>query len=156
LPPYLADPDHIPPPSCSTQEHRWAIGQSSQGREAALLLAKKSLLSQINSTIRIEAETFSRDISVNGKNTSEFRQVERVLEKIDFAHADLIRVAEAPATIGGQTYVAVCLPRAEGIARLDADLAPEVKRFEAWHSAAQRALDPRDAPVFVSAFANWA
>ena len=154
LPSYLADPDHNPPASCSAQDHRWAVGQSSQGREAALLSAKKNLLSQINSTIRIEAETFSRDISVNGKNTSEFRQVERVLEKIDFAHADLIRVAEAPRTIGGQMYVAVCLPRAEAIARLEDDLAPEVKRFDAWYRAAKQALDPRDPPAFVAAFNN--
>jgi len=154
LPAYLADPDHVPPPSCPARDFRWAIGQSSQGREAALLLAKKNLLSQINSVIHIQAEDFSRQISVNGKDVSEFREVVRVLGKIDFAHGDLIQVAEAPAKFGAQTYMAVCLPRASAIARLEGDLAPEVQRFDVWHRSAEGALQRRERPAFVAALNN--
>lgn len=154
LPAYFADPVHVAPPSCPDESHVRGIGQSPQGREAAAHLAKKDLLSKINSTIQVQAESFSRDVFINGKTTSEFRQAATLLEKIEFTHADLIRDAETPFTADGQTHIALCLSRAEAISRLEADLAPEVTRFETWFEAANRAFDGRDPPALVKAFKN--
>ena len=78
------------------------------------------------------------------------------MEKLDFAHADLITAEGAPAVYGSETYVVACMPRSTAIARLEADLAPALKRFDAWYAPAQDALDRGDRPAFVAALANLA
>ncbi|MGB8298704.1 MAG: hypothetical protein WCG85_25030 [Polyangia bacterium] len=154
LPPHLTDPDHSPPPSCPSDTHLSAVGVSSQGREAALANAKRNLLTRLGNSIHVEAESFSRLVSVDGQQSAEYRDVQHVLERVDFAHSDLIQIAGAPQCRGDETYVVVCMPRAEAIARLEEDLAPEVKRFDSWDKTAQDAQGRTDRPAFVAALAN--
>jgi hypothetical protein len=127
---------------------------AAEGREAALAHAKRNLLTKLGNTIHIEAESFSRLVNANGRDSSEYRDVQRVLEKVDFAHSDLIEVAGAPVRRGTETYVAVCMQRQQAVARLEGDLAPEVKRFETWDKAAQEAQEHADRPAFVAALGN--
>jgi len=154
LPAYFADPDHNPPPSCPGHSHLSAVGIAPEGREAALAHAKRNLLTKLGNTIHIEAKSFSRLVNVNGHDSSEYIDVQRVVEKVDFAHSDLIEVAGTPFRQGNETYVAVCMQREQAIARLEDDLAPEVKRFETWDKAAQEAQEHADRPAFVAALGN--
>ena len=154
LPPHLTDPDHNPPPSCPGSSHLSAVGTSTQGREDALAHAKRNLLTKLGNSIHVEAESFSRLVSVDGQQSAEYRDVQRVLEKVDFAHSDLIEIVDAPQRQGNQTYVVACLPRGPAIARLEHDLDTEVKRFDAWDKTAQEAQSRADRPAFVAALGN--
>jgi hypothetical protein len=154
LPPHLTDPDHNPPPSCPGQSHLSAVGVSTEGREAALAHAKRNLLTKLGNSIHVEAESFSRLVSVDGQQSAECRDVQRVLEKVDFAHPDLIEIVGAPSRQGNETYVVACLPRGPAIARLESDLDTEVKRFDTWDKTAQEAHNRADRPAFVAALGN--
>jgi len=154
LPSYLADPDRNPPPSCPASTHLSAVGISTQGREDALAHAKRNLLTKLGNTIHIEAESFSRLVNVHGRDSAEYRDVQRVLERVDFAHSDLIVVVGAPIRNRDETYVLVCMPRGRTIARLENDLGAEMKRFDTWDRTAQEALDRADRPAFVAALSN--
>jgi hypothetical protein len=154
LPAHLSDPDHNPPPSCPSSSHLSAVGASTQGREDALAHAKRNLLTMLGNSIHVEAESFSRLVSVDGQQSAEYRDVQRVLEKVDFRHPDLIEIVDAPQRQGDETYVVACLPRAPAIARLESDLDVEVKRFDTWDKTAQDAQNRGDRPAFVAALAN--
>ena len=154
LPAHLSDPDHNPPPSCPSSSHLSAVGASTQGREDALAHAKRNLLTKLGNSIHVEAESFSRLVSVDGQQSAEYRDVQRVLEKVDFPHSDLIAIVDAPQRQGAETYVVACLPRGPAIARLASDLDTEVKRFDTWDKTAQEAQDRGDRPAFVAALGN--
>ena len=53
-----------------------------------------------------------------------------------------------------ETYVLVCMPRGQTIARLENNLGAEMKRFDTWDRTAQEALDRADRPAFVAALSN--
>jgi hypothetical protein len=154
LPSYLADPDRNPPPACPASTHLSAVGISTQGRDDALAHAKRNLLTKLGNTIHVEAESFSRLVNAHGRDSAEYRDVQRVLERVDFAHSDLIVVAGPPIHNRDETYVLVCMPRGQSIARLENDLGVEVKRFDTWDKTAQEALDHADRPAFVAALTN--
>jgi hypothetical protein len=154
LPAHLSDPDHNPPPSCPGSSHLSAVGASTQGREDALAHAKRNLLTKLGNSIHVEAESFSRLVSVDGQQSAEYRDVQRVLEKVDFRHSDLIEIVDAPQRQGNETYVVACLPRGPAIARLESDLDTEVKRFDTWDKTAQEAQARGDRPAFVTALVN--
>jgi hypothetical protein len=154
LPAHLSDPDHNPPPSCPVSSHLSAVGASTEGREDALAHAKRNLLTKLGNSIHVEAESFSRLVSVDGQQSAEYRDVQRVLEKVDFAHSDLIEIVDAPQRQGNETYVVACLPRGPAIARLQSDLDTEVKRFDVWDQTAQEAQNRADRPAFVAALGN--
>jgi len=67
------------------------------------------------------------------------RDVQRVLEKVDFRHSDLIEIVDAPQRQGNETYVVRACREAPAIARLESDLETEVKRFDTWDKTAQEA-----------------
>ncbi len=154
LPPHLTDPDHHPPPSCPSYSHLSAVGTSTEGYEAALAHAKRNLLTKLGNTIHVEAESFSRLVSVDGREAAEYRDVQRVLEKVDFAHSDLVAIVDAAQHWGDRIYVVACLPRGPTIARLEGDLDTEVKRFDTWDKAGQEAQNRADRPAFVAALGN--
>lgn len=151
LPAHLADPDHNPPPWCPSSSHLSAVGASTQGREDALAHAKRNLLTKLGNSIHVEAESFSRLVSVDGQQSAEYRDVQRVLEKVDFAHPELIEIAGAAEHWGKEIYVVACLGRGPTIGRLESDLDAEVKRFDTWDEAAQEAQARGDRPAFVAA-----
>jgi hypothetical protein len=130
------------------------VGTSTQGREDALAHAKRNLLSKLGNSIHVEAESFSRLVSVDGQQSAEYRDVQRVLEKVDFPHSDLIQIVDAPQRQGDETYVVACLARGPAIARLESDLDTEVKRFDTWDKTAQEAQNRGDRPAFVAALGN--
>jgi hypothetical protein len=47
--------------------------------------AKKGLLTKLGNTIHAEVESFSRMASNNGAESDEFREIARLLERVDFA-----------------------------------------------------------------------
>jgi hypothetical protein len=154
LPPQLTDPEHNPPPACPGHSHLSAVGASAEGYEAALAHAKRNLLTKLGNSIHVEAESFSRLVSVDGQQSAEYRDMQRVLEKVDFAHSDLIEIPGAAQHWGNELYVVACLARGPAIARLQKDLDTEVKRFDTWDKTAQEAQSRADRPAFVAALGN--
>jgi hypothetical protein len=154
LPPHLSDPDHSAPPACPRDTHLSAVGQSKQGREAAVASAKKNLLTKLGNSIHVEVESFSRLASKNGAESSEFREIARVLEHVDFAHSDLIEIAGSPARDNGETYVVACMRRDLAREALERDLGVEVKAFDTWDNAATEAQARSDRPAFVAALGH--
>jgi hypothetical protein len=146
----LTDPDHASPPACPRESHLSAVGVSSDGHDAAVERAKRNLLTKLGNSIHIEAESFSRLVSVNGQQAAEYRDVQRVLEKVDFAHSDLIQIV-GNTTRGAESYVVACLPRREAVARLEEDLGAAVTRFRVWDKTAWEAQSRQDRPTFVTA-----
>jgi hypothetical protein len=132
------------------------VGASKEGYEAALANAKRNLLTKLGNNIHIEAESFSRLVSTNGQDSAEYRDVQRVLEKVDFAHPDLIQIVGSAQRWGNELYLVACLARGPAIARLESDLDPEVKRFDTWADTAQEAQARGDRPAFVAALHNVA
>ena len=151
LPPHLADPDRNAPPACPRNTHLSAVGQSKQGRDAAVASAKKNLLTKLGNTIHVEVESFSRLVGRNGAESAEYREIARVLERVDFAHSELIEISGGPALEGGETYVVACMRRDLAAEALERDLDVEVKQFDAWDKTAVGARTRGDRPAFVAA-----
>jgi len=61
---------------------RWTL---SIPNDAAVANAKKGLLTKLGNTIHVEVESFSRMASNNGAESDEFREIARLLERVDFA-----------------------------------------------------------------------
>lgn len=154
LPPHLADPDRNPPPGCPRDTHLSAVGQSSQGRDAAVASAKKNLLTKLGNTIHVEVESFSRLVGGNGKESAEYREIARVLERVDFAHSELIEISGGPAHQDGETYAVACMRRDLAAEALQRDLDAEVKQFDTWDKAAAEARARADRPAFVAALGH--
>lgn len=129
------------------------MGISNEGYDAAVERAKRNLLTKLGNSIHIEAESFSRLVSVNGRQAAEYRDVQRVLEKVDFAHSDLIQIIGSSKR-GAETYVVACLPRREAVSRLEEDLGAAVTRFGVWDKTAWEAQGRADRPTFVTAINN--
>jgi hypothetical protein len=154
LPPYLADPDRNAPPACPRDTHLSAVGQSKQGREAAVASAKKSLLTKLGNTIHVEVESFSRLVGGTRGESAEYREIARVLERVDFAHSELIEMSGGPALDGGETYVVACMRRDLAVQALERDLDVEVNQFDTWDRTAVGARTRGDRPAFVAAMAR--
>jgi len=154
LPPHLADPDRNPPPACPRTTHLSAVGQSKQGREAAVASAKKNLLTKLGNTIHVEVESFSRLVGGSRGESAEFREMARVLERVDFAHSELIEISGGPAVEGGETYVVACMRRDLAVEALERDLAVEVNQFDTWDKTATDARARGDRPAFVAALGS--
>ena len=116
------------------------MGTSTQGREDALAHAKRNLLTKLGNSIHVEAESFSRLVSVDGQQSAEYRDVQRVLEKVDFApfRSDRDR-GRSPTP--GQRNLCGRVPAAgpQPLPGWKSDLDTEVKRFDAWDKTAQEA-----------------
>jgi hypothetical protein len=154
LPPYLAAPDRNPPPACPRNTHLSAVGQSKQGRDAAVASAKKNLLTKLGNTIHVEVESFSKLVGGSRGESAEFREMARVLERVDFAHSELIEITGGPAVEGGETYVVACMRRDLAVEALERDLAVEVKQFDTWDKTATDARARGDRPAFVAALGS--
>jgi hypothetical protein len=154
LPPHLADPDRNPPPACPRATHLSAVGQSKQGRDAAVASAKKNLLTKVGNTIHVEVESFSKLVGGSRGESAEFREMARVLERVDFAHSELIEITGGPAVEGGETYVVACMRRDLAVEALERDLAVEVKQFDTWDKTATDARARGDRPAFVAALGS--
>jgi hypothetical protein len=116
--------------------------------------AKKGLLTKLGNTIHVEVESFSRMASNNGVESDEFREIARLLERVDFAHAELIEISGSPTHENGETYVVACMRRDLARAALERDLAVEVKKFDTWDKAATEAQARGDRPTFVTALGH--
>ena len=82
-----------------------------------------------------------RLVAGNGAESAEYREFARVLERVDFAHSELIEISGGPAIEGGETYVVACMRRDLAVEALERDLDVEVKQFDAWDKTAG-ARDP--------------
>jgi hypothetical protein len=116
--------------------------------------AKKGLLTKLGNTIDVEVESFSRMASKNGVQSDEFREVARLLERVDFAHSELIEISGSPARENGETYVVACMRRDRARDALERDLGAEVKEFDTWDRAATEAQARGDRPAFVAALGH--
>jgi hypothetical protein len=130
------------------------VGQSKQGRDAAVASAKKNLLTKLGNSIHVEVESFSRLVGGTGGESAEYREIARVLERVDFAHSELIEISGGPSVEGGDTYVVACMRRNLAVEALERDLAVEVKQFDTWDKTATDAHTRGDRPAFVAALAS--
>jgi hypothetical protein len=154
LPPHFSDPDRNPPPGCPRHTHLSAVGQSSQGRDAAVASAKKNLLTKLSHTIHVHVESLSQLVGGNGKESAEYREIARVLEQVDFSHAELIETSGSPAGRNGETYAVACMRRDLAVQALQRDLDVEVNQFDTWDKAATQAQGRGDRPAFVAALGH--
>jgi len=115
--------------------------------------AKKNLLTKLGNTIHVEVESFSKLVGGSRGESAEFREMAKVLERVDFAHSELIEVS-GPAVEGGETYVVACMRRDLAVEALERDLAVEVKQFDTWDKTATDARARGDRPAFVAALGS--
>ena len=141
-------------PACPAETHLSAVGESSQGRDAAVTTAKKNLLTQLGNTIHIQAESFSQLVNSNGKDSAEYRDVGRVLQNVDFSHAELIEIRDGAPRRNGQAVAVACMSRDAAVQALERDLTMEGGRFDSWDRTASEAQARGDRPAFVAALGN--
>ena len=113
--------------------------------------AKQNLLTKLGNTIHVQVESLSNLVGGTGKESAEYREIARVLQQVDFSHAELIETSGSPANQNGETYAVACMRRDLAIQALQRDLDAEVNQFDTWDKAATQAQSRGDRPAFVAA-----
>lgn len=153
LPAYLLDPVENPHPRCDPQTHAVAVGESSVGRADAEQAARARLLSQeVGSKISGELQRIAKVMQRDGATATERSLEQRIVEKIEFSHGELIKNIGAPAEKDGKTYALACMNRSEAGEALSSDLAKPLAEFNTSYETASSALARGDLAQFTAEY----
>jgi len=152
LPAWYADPARSPHPDCPPSRFLVEAASSPHGRFDAEARARAAVARRISSAIAVETERVAQLARADGEDRSSRSLKQVIREQADFRHAELIRIAGAPAQRGDEAWALACLDREEALEVLRREMEASLARFESAAARARAAIATKDAPGFTQAF----
>ena len=155
VPDYLVDPIAHPHPTCSPAENFIALGTDPQSPEGAVTAARARAAGQVSSTLKshqqVERTVTAR--SGDGEQTARIdKQLKTVVdERVEFAHAELLRTVGQPGRTSTGFVALVCLERAAAARAIRHDVGADVAVSSQALRNAREALGRSDYAGFVVA-----